>query len=151
MNHLRLLSLWVIRYWDLWPVFPRIIQDPNNSENVIFYKDYNIPYGNQNFHLGTFVNAGPHRPVILENGTGSVYYSSTGTLNLLGNPLSYNWHFEGGNPTGSTSAEPGIVNYTQTGDYVTRLIVTDTINGNTAFSQLQPNGSTTQQLSCSGL
>ena len=124
------LYLTVIRYWDLWPVFPRIIQDPSNDENVIFYKDYDVPYSTQNFTLGTFVNAGPHRPVFIDNGTGTVYYSSTGTLNLLGNSLSYNWAFEGGSPTGSTSANPGNVYYTTPGDYVTRLIVTDSSNGN---------------------
>lgn len=123
------LHLTVIRYWDLWPVFPRIIQDPSNEEDVIFYKDYNIAYSNQNFTLGTFVNAGPHRPVLIENGTGTVYYSSTGTLNLLNHNLGYNWTFEGGNPTGSTSAHPGNVYYTTPGDYVTRLIVTDNANG----------------------
>lgn len=122
-------NLTVLRYWDLWPIFPRIISDPSNSENVIFYKDYDIAYSNQNFNLGTFVNAGSHRPVFMENGTGTVYYSSTGTLNLLGNSISYNWAFEGGNPTGSTSAHPGFVYYSGTGDYVTRLIVTDQITG----------------------
>lgn len=123
------LYLTVLRYWDLWPIFPKIISDPNNNENVIFYKDYDVPYVNQNWELGTLVNAGPHRPVFLESGTGSVYYSSTGTLNLLGNAVSYNWHFEGGTPTGSTSATPGYINYTTPGDYVTRLIVTDSGSG----------------------
>lgn len=121
--------LTVLRYWDIWPVFPRIILDPTNDENVIFYKDYDTPYTNQNFYMGTFVNAGPHRPVFLENGTGTVFYSSTGTFNLVGeSALSYEWAFEGGNPTGSTSAHPGTVYYTSPGDYVTRLIVRDTIN-----------------------
>lgn len=124
------LYLTVIRYWDLWPVFPRIIQDPSNETNVIFYKDYDIPYGNQNWYLGTFVNAGPHRPVFLVNGTGTVYYTSTGTYNLLENSLTYSWAFEGGNPTGSTLADPGYVYYTGTGDFVTRLTVTDPLNGN---------------------
>lgn len=124
------LYLTVIRYWDLWPVFPRIIQDPSNEENVIFYKDYDIPYSNQNYYLGTFVNAGPHRPIFLENGTGTAYYSSTGTYNLIGDNLTYSWAFEGGTPTGSTSANPGFVYYTGTGDFVTRLKVTDSIYGN---------------------
>lgn len=122
-------NLTVLRYWDLWPIFPRIISDPSNDENVIFYKDYDIAYSNQNFNLGTFANAGPHRPIFIENGTGTAYYSSTGTLNLLGNSLSYDWAFEGGNPTGSTSAHPGFVYYSGTGDYVTRLIVTDQATG----------------------
>lgn len=118
------LHLTVLRYFEIWPVFPRIIQNPNNETKVIFYKDFNIPYSNQNFVLGTFVNAGSHRPVLLENGTGTVYYSSTGTFNLLGKSLTYQWAFEGGTPTGSTSANPGNVYYTTPGDYVTRLTVT---------------------------
>lgn len=125
------LYLTVLRYWDLWPIFPRIIQDPSDEANVIFYKDYDIPYGSQNYYLGTFANAGPHRAVFLENGTGSVYYSATGTLNLLGSNLSYDWEFEGGTPTGSTAYTPGTVNYTSAGNYVTRLSVTDLQNGNT--------------------
>lgn len=52
------LYLTVFRYWELWPVYPRIIQDPANAENVIFYKDYDIAYSNQNSILGTFVKIG---------------------------------------------------------------------------------------------
>ena len=115
------LHLTVLRYWEIWPVFPQNVQ---SGTNVTFYKDYDIAYTNQNSILGTFVNAGPHRPVVLENGTGTTYYSSTGTYNLLGEALTYDWAFEGGTPTGSTSATPGNVNYTTVGDYVTRLKVT---------------------------
>lgn len=118
------LHLTVLRYFEVWPVFPRIIQNPSNPTNVIFYKDYDIPYTNQNSILGTIVNMGTHRPIFLENGTGTAYYSSTGSLNLLGESFSYDWAFEGGTPTGSTQANPGYVNYTTPGDYVTRLIAT---------------------------
>lgn len=119
-----------LRYFEVWPVFPRIIQSPSNPEEVEFFKDYDIPYTNQNSILGTFANAGPHRTVFLEsNHTGTAYYSSTGTYNLLGHALTYNWAFEGGNPTGSTSANPGWIAYNTPGDYVTRLIVTDSVNG----------------------
>jgi hypothetical protein len=67
---------------------------------------------------------GCHRPVLLENGTASVYYSSTGTLNLLGDALSYNWSFEGGTPSGSFSSDPGYIDYSTPGDYITKLVVT---------------------------
>ena len=53
--------LTVFRYVELWPIFPRIVQTNPNSEDVTFYKDYDIPYTNQNSILGTFVNMGPHR------------------------------------------------------------------------------------------
>ena len=110
-----------LRHWELWPVFPRIINDPNNSEDVIFYKDYDIPYGNQNSILGTFPCAGPNRACFVGE---SLYYSATGTYNLLGNSLTYDWAFEGGSVTGSTSAVPGNVTYNTPGHYVTRLRVT---------------------------
>lgn len=32
------LFLTVIRYFDIWPVYPRIIQDPSNPVNVIFLR-----------------------------------------------------------------------------------------------------------------
>jgi len=120
--------LTVFRYWELWPVYPRIIQNPSNDEDVIFYKDYDIPYTNQNSILGTYVNAGPHRAAWLDpaSGQAQIYYSSTGSYNLLGNSLTYNWFFEGGaTVTGSSSAVPGYITYNTPGHYVTRLTVTD--------------------------
>lgn len=113
--------LTVLRYFEVWPVYPRIIPDPSNSENVIFYKDYDISYTNQNTILGTFVNAGTHRAGFAGD---RFYYSSSGTSNLVGSALTYNWAFEGGSVTGSTSATPGYVTYSTPGHYVTRLKVT---------------------------
>lgn len=125
------LFLTVLRYWEVWPVFPRIIQDPANPLNVIFYKDYDIPYSNQNSVLGTFINAGPHRAAFLDGGLAQLYYSSTGTFSLgTGSTLLYYWAFEGGTPTGSNLADPGYVNYTTPGFYVTRLVISGS-NGET--------------------
>lgn len=113
--------LTVQRYWEVWPVYPRIIPDPSNDENVIFYKDYDVPYTNQNSILGAFPCAGPE---IRGGFTGEqLFWSSTGTTHLAGSNLSYEWAFEGGTPTGSTSATPGWVTYSQPGNYVTRLKV----------------------------
>lgn len=119
------LYLTVFRYWELWPIYPHIILDPNNNENVIFYKDYDIAYSNQNSVLGTFVNAGPHRAILLDpaSGQGQLYYSSTGSYNLIGSSLSYQWFFEGATVTGSTLADPGYVTYNTPGHYVTRLSI----------------------------
>lgn len=117
------LYLTVLRYWEVWPIFPRIIQDPANQLNVIFYKDYDIAYTNQNSVLGTFVNAGPHRMAFIDGGPAQVWYTSTGTYNLKGDSLSFDWAFEGGIPTGSTSPDPGYVSYPTGGYYVTRLTV----------------------------
>lgn len=116
----------VQRFWDVVPVFPRIIKNPNNETDIITYKDYDVPHTNQNTILGTLINMGSHRGVLIENGTGTVYYTSTGTLNLAGSALTYDWAFEGGTPTGSTQKDPGNVYYTTPGDYVTRLKTTAT-------------------------
>jgi hypothetical protein len=117
--------LTVFFYFELWPVFPRIIQDPSNVENVIFYKDYDIPYTNQNSILGTFINMGPNRAATLDPASGQtqLYWTSTGTYNLLGNTLNYNWQFEGGTPSSSSSANPGYVTYNTPGNYITSLSV----------------------------
>ena len=113
--------LTVQRYWEPWPIYPRIIQDPSNSENVIFYKDYDVPYSNQNTILGVFPCAGSHRAIFTGE---SVYWSASGTSHLASANLSYNWSFEGGSSvTGSTSQTPGWVQYNTPGDYVTRLII----------------------------
>jgi hypothetical protein len=117
------LFLTVVRYFDLWPVYPRIIQDPANSVNVIFYKDYDIAYVNQNSILGTFPNAGPHRAAFLDPTQAQIYYTASGSLNLAGASLSYDWNFEGGTPSGSNLLTPGLVNYNTPGHYVTRLII----------------------------
>lgn len=113
--------LTILRYWEVWPVFPRIIPDPNNNEDVIFYKDYDIAYSNQNTILGAFPCAGSHRAGYVGD---RFYWSATGTSHLASSALSYNWAFEGGSVTGSTSLTPGWVTYNTAGDYVTRLVVT---------------------------
>src|SRR5688572_13643099 len=83
--------LTVFYYFELWPVFPRIVQTNPNSENVTFYKDYDIVYSNQNSFLGTFINVGPNRAANLDPASGQtqLYWSSTGTYNLLEHSLTY--------------------------------------------------------------
>jgi len=113
-----------IDFVDVNPVFPRIIKDPNQTDNVIFYKDDDIPYSNQNTIYGTFPCAGPHRAAFLETGTVSLFYSSTGSYNVKGDAITFNWAFEGGTPTGSTARDPGNIAYNTPGHYRTRLIIT---------------------------
>lgn len=118
----------ILQYWELWPIYPRIIIDPSNDENVIFYKDYDVAYSNQNSILGTFVTAGPHRAAWLDPASGQtqLFWSSTGTYSLLGNTLSHSWFFEGATVTGSTAAEPGWITYNQPGHFVTTHYVSGT-------------------------
>ncbi len=124
--------LTVIRFFELWPVYPRIVNDPNNPENVIFYKDYDISYANQNRQLGVIPNAGPHRAGFLENGTHQEYWSASGTYNPLGSSLSYFWEFEGGTPSASNVETPGYVSYDTPGHYTTKL----TISGSNGTSDV---------------
>lgn len=107
---------------DIQAIYPRIIQDPNNQTNVIFYKDWDIAYTNQNSIYGTFPNAGPHRAGFISSGT--FFFSATGTYNVLDEALTYSWIFEGGTPTGSTALTPGDVRWFTPGHYKTRLRVT---------------------------
>ena len=116
--------LTVLNYVDIWTIYPRIIQDPADDENVIFYKDYDIAYTNQNNILGSFICAGPHRAAFLEVGTGSnLYYTADGTTNLNNETGTYSWEFEGGIPNTSTLKTPGYVQYITPGHHKTTLTV----------------------------
>lgn len=123
--------LTVFLYVELWPIFPRIIQNPSNPEETLWYKDYDVPYTNQNSVLGTYVNAGPHRAANLDpaSGQASLCYSATGSYNLLGDSLNYEWWFQGATVTGSSSAEPGYITYDTPGHYVTRLTISGSSGG----------------------
>jgi hypothetical protein len=118
------LYLTVLRYWEVWPVYPRYVQ---NGLDITFYKDYDIPYTDQNEVYGTFINMGPHHAAFLEDNSACVYYSASGTTDLFGRGLEYDWAFEGGaDTTGSTEQTPGWVCYDSPGHFTTRLIVTVT-------------------------
>ena len=121
--------LTIIDFYEINPIFPRIIQDPSDETQTLWYKDYDITYTNQNSILGTFINMGSHYAGFLENNACSVYYSASGTYNLTGQGLSYHWFFEGATVTGSSSHTPGLISYNTPGHYTTRLIVSGTSNG----------------------
>ena len=109
---------------EIQAIYPRIIQNPNSQTDVIFYKDWDIPYSNQNTIYGTFPCAGPHRAGFIVTGSAGFFFSATGTYNVKGDTLTYSWAFEGGTPTGSTAITPGVVQWTQPGHYKVRLITT---------------------------
>lgn len=123
------LYLTVIRQIDINAVFPRIIQNPADIEDVIFYKDYDIAYSDQNSVLGSFVNMGSHRAAFLEGGQASLYFSATGTVNVKGDSMTYLWEFEGGTPTGSTALTPGYVAFNSTGHKRVKLTVANSSGG----------------------
>lgn len=116
----------VLKYTEIIPVFPRTIQNPADEEKVIFYKIWDVPYTNQNSILGTFVCMGSNYAGFLDGGTGTCYWSASGTSNLLDESLSYSWIFEGATITGSSDHTPGYVAYNQPGHHRTILRVTST-------------------------
>ena len=126
------LFLTVVDFIEISAIYPRIIKDPVNDENVIFYKDYDIVYTNQNSVLGTFVCMGSHRAADLDGGTVQLYWSSSGTYNVKGDALTYLWEFGGfgGASSGtSTSPDPGYITYDTCGEYKTKLTVTNASGG----------------------
>jgi hypothetical protein len=123
------LYITVLKYVEITAIYPRIIQDPADDENVIFYKDYNIAYTNQNSSLGSFICMGSNFAGFLEGGQADVFYSASGTSHVKGDGLTYEWFFDGGSVTGSTSHTPGYITYTSPGHYMTRLRVRSTVTG----------------------
>ena len=99
----------VVRFIEINTMFPRITldrYDPNPDETS-WYKDYDITYTNQNDVLGSFICMGSHYAGFLDGGACQVYYSASGTYNVVGDSLSYDWWFEGATVTGSSSHTPG--------------------------------------------
>lgn len=122
------LYITVIRFWEIQAIYPRIIANPSTGD-MIWYKDYDITYTDQNDNLGSFICMGGHFAGFLDNGQCNVYYSASGTYNVGGENLSYHWTFQSGTPGTSNSAEPGYVSYGTTGHYTTTLIVSGTSSG----------------------
>jgi hypothetical protein len=125
--------LTVVRYWEPWGVYPRIDLDDDNVP--IFYKDWDIEYTDQNEDMDPVVCMGPNDAGFLNLGdiapTGSfnVWYTSSGSYNPSNSPpaftgSAFDWHFEGGTPTGSSLHHPGMVTYTGVGNFVTSLTIT---------------------------
>ena len=119
------LYLTVLNYIDLNPIYPRIISGTSsNGDPVIFYKDYDIAYTNQNSILGALPCMGSHQAVFLTSGTAQVYWSATGTNHVGGDSMTYAWTFEGGSPSTYSGITPGNVTYSTPGHYKTKLVIT---------------------------
>lgn len=115
--------LTVLEYMEPWAVFPRIVLTNNIPA---FYKDYDIAYADQNLYLDPLVCMGPNVAGFMATGAFGVYYSSSGTYDPTDGsiPTGYAWYFEGGTPTGSGLRDPGWVQYTGAGHFMTSLTVT---------------------------
>jgi hypothetical protein len=120
--------LTVVRYFEPWGVFPRITLDADNVPQ--FFKDFDIPYTDQNQLLDPVVCMGPNHAAFLEPTiTGSyarVWYTTSGSFDPTpqGSISSYRWWFQGGNPTGSVASVPGYVDYTGCGSFITECELT---------------------------
>lgn len=117
--------LTVINHFEIWPIYPRIIQDPSDAEEVIFYKDYDIAYTNQNTVLGAFPCAGSHRAAYIEDGDTSVslYFTAVGTRHVKGESLAYQWEFSGATTLSASVQTPGWIEFDTPGHYVQKLTV----------------------------
>jgi len=117
--------LTVVNFYEITAIYPRIIQNPSNELDVIFYKDYDLAYTNQNSVLGSFPCMGPHRAAVLDTASNQteLYYTASGTSHVKDENLSYAWWFQGATVTGSYECEPGYVTYDTPGHYTTRLYI----------------------------
>lgn len=122
----------VVRYFEPWGVYPRVTLDSDNDPT--FFKDYDIAYTDQNTVLDPIICLGPNHAGFLEpdgiaTGIHQIWYTSSGTFDPTEDSAhitgsTFDWHFEGGDPTGSADVDPGYVSYTGCGQYVTSLSVT---------------------------
>lgn len=122
--------LTVVEFYEPWTVFTRITLDANKVPT--FYKDYDIPYTDQNQIFDPIVNMGPHHAGFLTTGSMRVWYTHSGSfdptpgaVNITGSSFEW-WFGEQGfvNPTGTTAQIPGYVDYHSGGYYTTSLKIT---------------------------
>jgi hypothetical protein len=115
--------LTVCAYFEPWAVFSRIVLQNNIP---LFYKDYDVAYTNQNEQMRPVVVMGPNHAGFMATGALGVYYSSSGTFTPSdgSTPTGYAWVFEGGTPSGSLVKDPGYIQYTGAGHFLTTLTVT---------------------------
>lgn len=126
--------LTVINQREMWPVYPRMIQDESNPTTVLWYKDYDVAYTNENSILGSFICMGGNRAGDLRNGSHQEYFSASGTVNVAGSAISsYYWEFGGASPASGTTHTPGMVTWDTPGDYIVSLKTT-AANGGTDTS-----------------
>jgi hypothetical protein len=117
--------LTAINYIDLNPIYPRIVSGTAvNGDPIIFYKDYDIAYSNQNSIMGAFPCAGSHQAAFISGSYAQVYWNASGTSHVNGDSLTYSWVFEGGSPGTYSGITPGYVHYSTPGHYKTTLTVT---------------------------
>lgn len=113
-----------LEFFEVWPVYPRIVYDGDDIPT--FYKDYDIPYSDQNSIFDPVPMMGPHLAGMLEGGQKQFYFDASDSYDLTegATTLSYSWTFPGGTPSSSSAATPGLVTWTAPGHYTVSLTVT---------------------------
>ena len=110
--------LTIVNFNQIWPRYPRYVQD---GENVTIYKQYDDAYGNENEgDLGSFIVMGSNFAGFIDQSTGTcqVYWDGSESENVTGaTGTAFLWSFEGGTPTGSSAVTPGWVTYATPGHY----------------------------------
>src|SRR3972149_4348793 len=123
------LNLTVVKTFEPWAVYPNIVLSASNVPT--FYKDTNIPYTDQNSSFDPIPMMGPHMPALIEPATGlaRIYFDGSASydMNTGGSITSYAWTFEGGSISSSSIATPGYVYWSQPGDYLVKLTVTNNL------------------------
>lgn len=121
------LYLTIKDFHEVWPIYQTLQQVGStiSDADVLVYKDRDVEYTNQNDYPGSLIWMGGHQAALLdETGHAQIYWSATGTVNVAGQSLTYNWDFEGGTPSSGTTVTPGNIEYDTPGHYVTTLSVT---------------------------
>ncbi|PNX51070.1 MAG: hypothetical protein BV458_12075 [Thermoplasmata archaeon M9B2D] len=127
--------LTIVNFHQIWPVYPRYVQD---AEDITVYKFYDQYYISQNEDLGSFVVMGSNYAGFIDpsTGTAQVYWDASESENVYGTTGStYQWSFEGGTPTGSTAITPGWVTYDTPGHYRVLCNITTPVGGFTDFGK----------------
>lgn len=126
--------LTIKEFHEFWPVFPRATVDDSNI--VTFYKDYDIPYSNQNSLLTPIPIMGcDYAGFVSVTGSQSVYFTASDSYVSNGSSIStYQWRF----PTGCVPATyvgdtPGNVVFPSAGNYNVELSVVSNTKTGTAF------------------
>jgi len=137
INYSDNLFITVREFYEVWSVFPRATVSDNNI--VTYYKDYDIPYTDQNSLFRPTPILGGHyfgwanETYVTGTINNSVYFTATGSYCVDGSPiLTYFWEFPTGCiPQNSQSGTVGYVNFPSSGNYTVSCTVSAINTGTT--------------------
>ncbi len=122
---------WVVtayKNWQLWPRFPFIssILNDDGSTNFLFYKDFNIPYRNQNNMMTPVAIAGTHQAGWLVAGSAVFTLDASDSYAMTPGAAvaSYLWECDSG-IIGAAGVANTTITFAATGIYWVKLSVAD--------------------------